>query len=67
MNLTEVLKILGQVFSEPRTKQQIYLNQKNNIDSNTNENIIHIRKNGIVAEFESKIKKQLNILRIRFY
>ena len=59
VNLTEVFKILEQVFNNPQTQKQLYeRNHKTN--TNSNDNIIHIRKESIMAKFETQIKKQLN-------
>ena len=61
VNLTEVFKILEQVFNDPKTQKQLYeRNHKTNTNSNSNDNIIHIRKESIMAKFETQIKKQLN-------
>lgn len=59
VNLTEIFKILEQVFNNPQTQKQ--LSERNrNLNSNANDNIIHIRKESIMAKFETQIKKQLN-------
>ena len=57
VNLPEIFKILEQVFNNPQTQKQLYERNRN---SNANDNIIHIRKESIMAKFETQIKKQLN-------
>lgn len=54
LDLTQILKIVEQIFTNPQTQQQIYEKTKS-----TNNNIIQIRKDGIVNKFEIQIKKQL--------
>lgn len=65
-NFAEVFKIFEKIFNNPQTQQQIQeqfqqqVQQQKQINQKNQENkIIHVRKEGIMANFEHQIKQQL--------
>ena len=56
VDITQVFQIFEQLFNNPQTQQQIY---EKSLESSAANNIVHIRKNSVIGEYESKIKKQL--------
>jgi len=56
IDLSHVFQIFEQLFNNPQTQQQIY--EKSLQNSSTN-NIVHIRKESVMGEYEAEIKKQL--------
>lgn len=56
VDLSQVFQIFEQLFNNPQTQQQIY---EKSLQNFANNNIIYIRKNSVMGEYETEIKKQL--------